>query len=122
MLKIYTYSGCDTCRKALRFLQKEKISFQEIPIRDIPPSLPELSAMLNACQGNLRKLFNTSGRDYRAAGLGEKLPGLSPEEALRLLAGNGNLVKRPFACGDGVHVVGFEETAWRQAFSAARRT
>jgi arsenate reductase len=119
MLKVYTYAGCDTCRKAVRFLRNEEIPFQEIPIRETPPPLQELSAMREA-YGNLRKLFNTSGRDYRAAGLGEKLPGLSEKAALQLLAGNGNLVKRPFALGDGVRLVGFEEKAWREAFAARR--
>lgn len=71
--------------------------------------------MLGAQQGNVRKLFNTSGRDYKALGLSEKLPGMKEAEALALLAGNGNLVKRPFLLTKDGGVVGFQEAAWRQA-------
>lgn len=63
----------------------------------------------------LRKLFNTAGRDYRELRLGERLPAMSVEEALALLAKNGNLVKRPFALGDGFGLVGFDEKAWAAA-------
>lgn len=112
MLKVYTYGQCDTCRKAVKFLRTRGVAFQEVPIRETPPSVSELKAMLKAKGGELRKLFNTSGRDYKALGLSEKLPFLSESEALKLLAGNGNLVKRPFAIGDGVFLVGFKEEEW----------
>ncbi len=68
--------------------------------------------MLAACDGELRRLFNTSGRDYRTLRLGEKLPAMSDLEAIKLLAGNGNLVKRPFLLGPGVMLVGFDEKSW----------
>jgi arsenate reductase len=69
--------------------------------------------MLAAQGGELRKLFNTSGLDYRAQGLGEKLPSMTEAAALALLAGNGNLVKRPFLLGaDGLGLVGFNEAVW----------
>lgn len=113
MVKVYAYSGCDTCRKALKFLRARGVDFQELAIRQTPPSLVELKSMLKAKDGELRKLFNTSGGDYKALGLSEKLPSLSEAEALKLLAGNGNLVKRPFVIGDGVHLVGFKEDEWR---------
>ncbi len=115
MLKVYTYAKCDTCRKAVKFLRGNGIAFQEIPIRETPPSLTELDAMLQAENGEIRRLFNTSGTDYRALGLSATLPALGRAEALALLAGNGNLVKRPFALGDGVFLVGFDEAAWREA-------
>lgn len=115
MLKVYTYAKCDTCRKAVRFLRENGIAFQEIPIRETPPSLPELAAMLEARGGEMRRLFNTSGTDYKALGLSASLPSLGRAEALSLLAGNGNLVKRPFAIGGGVFFTGFDEAAWRAA-------
>jgi len=115
VLKVYTYAKCDTCRKAVKFLRAADVAFQEIPIRETPPSVPELKAMLKANGGELRRLFNTSGGDYKALGLSEKLPSLNEDEALTLLAGHGNLVKRPFALGDGVHLVGFKEDEWRAA-------
>jgi arsenate reductase len=115
MLKVYTYAKCDTCRKAVKFLRAENVKFEEAPIRETPPSLAELRAMLEARGGELRKLFNTSGQDYKALGLSAKLPAMPEAEALALLEKNGNLVKRPFAIGDGVHLVGFDEAAWREA-------
>lgn len=115
MLKIYTYKGCSTCKKAVKFLKDADIAFTEVPIREQPPTVDELKSMLAAYDGNLRKLFNTSGGDYREMGLGAKIDTLSEKEALGLLHGNGNLVKRPFALAPGLHLVGFDETAWKQA-------
>ncbi|MDX6766162.1 MAG: Spx/MgsR family RNA polymerase-binding regulatory protein [Candidatus Methylacidiphilales bacterium] len=115
MLKVYVYDKCDTCRKALKFLRARGVEFREIPIRETPPSEKELRAVLAAQGGDLRRLFNTSGRDYRALGLKDQLPGIKPAEALALLAANGNLIRRPFAIGPGVGLVGFEEAVWKRA-------
>ena len=117
MLRVYTYAKCDTCRRAVKFLRAHDIAFDEIPIRETPPSKPELAAMLAAQNGEIRRLFNTSGADYKAQGLSSRLPSLTPAEALELLAGNGNLVKRPFVLGDGVHLVGFDEARWLAALA-----
>ena len=62
--------------------------------------MAELRQVLDAVQGDLRRLFNTSGKDYRELGMKDKLPGMSEDEALDLLASNGNLIKRPVALGD----------------------
>jgi arsenate reductase len=115
MLKVYTYAKCSTCRKAVKFLRDHQIEFKELPIRDTPPSRDEIKAMLKARDGNLRALFNTSGLDYKAQGLSAKLPGMKETEALNLLSNNGNLVKRPFAIGKDVHLVGFDEVAWKNS-------
>ena len=115
-MKVYAYAKCDTCRRALKFLRERKIVFQEIAVRETPPTLPELKAMLTA-RGNIRNLFNTAGADYKALGLSAKLSKISEAEALGLLAKNGNLVKRPFLIGDGVNLVGFNESEWRAAFA-----
>ncbi|MDE1170573.1 MAG: arsenate reductase family protein [Verrucomicrobium sp.] len=112
MLKAYVYSGCDTCRKALKFLDAKKTAYTAVPIRETPPSLPELKAMLEAYGGDLRKLFNTSGRDYKELGLSAKLPAMTEAQALALLAKNGNLVKRPFLIGKTARRVGFREEEW----------
>lgn len=116
-VKIYTYANCDTCRKAVKWLRAEGIAFAELPIRETPPSAAELRTMLAAYDGDLRKLFNTSGKDYREQKLGEKLPGLTEAAAFKLLTQNGNLVKRPFLLGPDVGLVGFAEPAWRTALS-----
>jgi len=112
MLTIYTLANCDSCRAATKWLRAQGIAFEERAIRDTPPSVAELRTMLAAHDGEMRKLFNTAGRDYREQKLGEKLPGMSGPAAIELLAGNGNLVKRPFLIGPGVARVGFDEAAW----------
>lgn len=122
-LTVYTYANCDTCRRAVKWLRAHGIAFDEKPIRETPPTRAELRAMLARLGGaaSLRRLFNTSGVDYRALKLGEKLPTLSEEEAFGLLSGNGNLVKRPFALGagpKGAGLVGFDEKTWTAALLA----
>lgn len=113
MLKVYAYAGCDTCRQALKFLTARKIAHEVIPIREQPPTVAELKRMLALYGGELRKLFNTSGQDYKALALKDKLPGMTIDEALKLLAGNGNLVKRPFALAKDGGRVGFKEAEWQ---------
>ena len=113
-LRVYAYSGCDTCRKAVRFLTGLGVAHELIAIREQPPTRAELKRVLAALGGELRKLFNTSGQDYRALGLGAKLPDLSEAEALDLLTKNGNLVKRPFVVTATGGWVGFQAEAWTQ--------
>ena len=115
-LKAYMYKGCGTCKKAAKWLAEQNIDFTEIPIREHPPTLPELKRMLKAQNGALRKLFNTSGGDYKSMNMKERLPQLSDDEALALLAEHGNLVKRPFMVGKDVFLVGFKEDVWAEAF------
>ena len=115
MLKIYTLAQCSTCREATNWLRTHAIAFDERAIRETPPTLPELRAMLAAREGNIRKLFNSSGIEYRALKLAEKIPNLSEAQQLALLAGNGSLVKRPFLVGPGVALVGFDADAWAAA-------
>jgi arsenate reductase (glutaredoxin) len=114
--KVYGYEKCGTCRKAMKFLQARGIDARMIPIREQPPSRDELKLMLAACGGEMRRLFNTSGVDYKAMKLSAKLPAMSEAEALALLAANGNLVKRPFVIRDGKGIVGFDEAAWKRFF------
>ena len=118
MLKVYAYQGCSTCKSAIKWLKGKSIAFEEIAIRETPPSVVELKAMLQS-RGELRALFNTSGQDYRALNLKDKLPAMSTEEALKLLSSNGNLVKRPFVIDakKGVHLVGFREDEWAAALA-----
>ena len=116
-LKIYEYKGCGTCRKALKWLEAKGIEFERIAIRETPPTKAELKRMLKAYEDNLRALFNTSGGDYRAMNMKEKLPSLSNVEAIDLLAGNGNLVKRPFVMMKDGGVVGFNEAEWETFFN-----
>jgi arsenate reductase (glutaredoxin) len=115
-LRVYAYAGCDTCRKALKFLNEQEIAHEVVAIREQPPAVEELKAMLGYVGGELRRLFNTSGQDYKALNMKDRLPGMAEGEALKLLAGNGNLVKRPFVMGKGAGAVGFKEEEWREKF------
>ena len=113
MLKVYEYDKCSTCKKALKFLETRKVPFERIPIVERPPSLAELKKMLGFV-GQVRKLFNTSGLVYRELKLGAKLSSLSEAEALKLLASNGKLIKRPFALQADRGMVGFKEAEWKK--------
>ena len=115
--RLYEYSGCDTCRRAKKFLASRGLDFDAIPIRQHPPKKAELKRMLEIYGGDLRRLFNTSGGDYKAMKLAERLPKLTVDEALVLLAANGNLVKRPFLLTDQSGLVGFKPPEWEKLLS-----
>lgn len=115
MLTVYAYKNCDTCRKALKWLKEYEVPHQVKAIRDTPPSKEELKTAIASTGGDLRPLFNTSGGDYRELGLKDKLPTLSQDEAVTLLSQNGNLVKRPFAIGKEIVLIGFKEEAWKKS-------
>lgn len=114
-MKVYTYKNCGTCKKATKWLDEHGIEFEEVAIRDTPPSVAELEQMLSYQAGELRKLFNTAGGDYRELKMKDKLPTMAVDDALTLLAGRGNLVKRPFLLGDDFGLVGFKEAVWAEA-------
>lgn len=115
-MRVYTYEKCSTCRKALEWLKARGIEHEVIAIKETQPSTEELEQMLEAKNGDLRKLFNTSGMDYREKGFKEKMPTLEKSEAFDYLQGNGMLVKRPFLIGDGQALTGFREKEWVEAF------
>ena len=112
-LKVYTLANCDTCRKATKWLRAQGVAFEERAIRETPPTAAELRAALAAHGGEVRRLCNTAGREYRELKLGERIDAMTPGEVVTQLAGNGSLVKRPFAVGPGVALMGFDEAAWR---------
>jgi arsenate reductase len=113
----YTYANCSTCRDAVKWLRAHGVKFTEKAIYETPPAVPELRRMLGFQDGNLRRLFNTSGLEYRALGLADRWPAMNEAEALALLAGNGRLVKRPFLLGDKVGLVGFDPDRWSRELS-----
>ncbi|MFZ4767802.1 MAG: Spx/MgsR family RNA polymerase-binding regulatory protein [Roseimicrobium sp.] len=119
MLTLYVYQGCSTCRDAVKWLRDRSIAFEEHAIRETTPTVEELQQMLDS-KVQLRALFNTSGMEYRAQGLKDKLPGFTSEEAFQLLRSNGMLVKRPFALDParGVFLLGFKEAEWAKALTA----
>jgi arsenate reductase len=121
MLRLYSYKGCDSCRKALKWLKERNIEFENLAIRETSPKRDELAKMLSYYQGDMRRLFNVSGGDYRALNLKDKISSLSEKEAFDLLGKNGNLVKRPFAIWATGGVVGFKETEWIERWGFQQR-
>lgn len=115
MLTVYAYGKCSTCRAALTWLTAHDIAHRVVPIREQPPTVAELARMLAAHGGEVKALCNRSGQDYRALRLKDRLPAMSAAEALGLLAGNGNLIKRPFVLGPKVALLGFDPAVWSAA-------
>lgn len=114
-LTLYAHPKCSTCGAARAWLQRRGVAFLERDIREHPPGVAELRTMLRAQGGKLSRISNTSGIEYRAQGLAKQLPALDEAAALRLLAGNGMFIKRPFLIGPGVALAGFNEPAWAAA-------
>jgi len=106
------YPRCTTCQKARKWLDERGISYEFRDIKTDNPSYEELKNWFSASGLPLRKFFNTSGLQYRALNLKEKLSSLSEEEQLKLLATDGMLVKRPLLVGDAFVLVGFNENEW----------
>ncbi len=115
MLTIYVYQKCSTCRDALKWLDAANIPYETKAIRETPPQPDELKSALKFLGGDIRKLFNSSGMDYRALGLKDKLPQMSDAAAIEMLSQHGNLVKRPFVIGKDFALVGFKPDVWRKA-------
>lgn len=114
--KVYEYNGCSTCRKALKWLEQNEANYKVIPIRETPPNKAELRRMIKSYGGNIRKLFNTSGGDYKKLNLKDNLPKLSEAQLIDMLNTNGNLVKRPFVINKNRGLVGFKEDEWANFF------
>jgi Spx/MgsR family transcriptional regulator len=96
----------------LKFLQARDIPYTTVPIREQPPTKAELKRMVKIYGGDLRRLFNTSGQDYQRLQLKVKLPKMTADEAITLLANNGNLVKRPFVLAGNGGRAGFNAEEW----------
>jgi arsenate reductase len=111
---VYMHPKCSTCKKAQQFLEKNKLAFTVKDITAQAPSLEELTKMLAVYNGDIKKLFNTSGIQYREMSLSQKIPQMSEKEALKLLASNGMLVKRPFLIEGEAGLVGFNEEQWKK--------
>ena len=114
MIKFICYPKCTTCQKALRWLDDNKIEYELRDIKENNPSLEELSAWYKMSGLPLKKFFNTSGLLYKSMALKDKLPTMSDEEQLKLLATDGMLVKRPLVIGEGLFLVGFKESEWNE--------
>ena len=114
MLKFICYPKCTTCQRAKKWLDDNKIEYELRDIKEDNPSLEELTAWYKMSGLPLKKLFNTSGLLYKSMELKDKLPTMSDEECLKLLATDGMLVKRPLVIGDNFVLVGFKESEWSE--------
>ena len=108
------YPKCTTCQRAKKFLDDRGVSYTDRHIKEDNPTAEELRTWRQASGLPLKKFFNTSGLQYKALGLKDKLPAMSEEEQLALLATDGMLVKRPILVGDGFVLVGFRQAEWEQ--------
>ena len=109
------YPPCSTCKKAKSFLDEQGASYTARHIKDENPSYEELKAWVEMSGLPLKKFFNTSGLLYKSMNLKEKLPTMTEEEQLRLLASDGMLVKRPILVTEKAVLTGFREEAWKEA-------
>ena len=106
------YPKCSTCQKAKAWLEERSISYDLRDIKQNNPTAEELTAWYQKSGLPLKKFFNTSGLLYKSMELKDKLPQMSEDEMLRLLATDGMLVKRPLLVGDDFVLVGFKESEW----------
>ncbi len=109
---VLVYRKCSTCQKALKWLEDNHIEFEERAIKEENPSYEELKEWYGKSGLPLKKFFNTSGLLYKELKLKDKLPTMSEEEQLQLLATDGMLVKRPLVVGDDYVLTGFKEAEW----------
>ena len=108
------YPPCTTCKKAKKWLDDNGISYEDRHIKENKPTYEELKAWYEKSGLPLKKFFNTSGIQYRALELKDKLPGMSEEEQLRLLATDGMLVKRPLVVTETAVLTGFKAEDWEK--------
>jgi len=111
---VLVYRKCSTCMKALKWLEENKVDFEERPIVEQNPTYEELKEWYQRSGLPLKKFFNTSGLVYKELQLKDKLPQMTEEEQLQLLATNGKLVKRPLVVSDDFVLVGFKEAQWQE--------
>lgn len=112
MLKFICYPKCSTCQKARKWLDENTVEYEFRDIKAENPTAEELAAWYRLSGLPLRKFFNTSGLLYKSMELKTKLPTMTEDDMLALLATDGMLVKRPLAVGDDFVLLGFKESDW----------
>ena len=114
MIEFICYPKCTTCQKAKKWLDDNKFEYELRDIKEDNPSLEELAAWYKMSGLPLKKFFNTSGLLYKSMELKDKLPAMSDEEQLKLLATDGMLVKRPIIVKEDKVLVGFKVETWEE--------
>ena len=113
-IQFVEYPKCSTCQKAKKWLEAQKIECEDRHIKENPPTCEELKSWYEISGLPLKKFFNTSGLLYKEMQLKDKLPAMTEEEQLKLLASDGMLVKRPIIRGEDFVLVGFKEAEWME--------
>ncbi len=108
------YPKCSTCRKAKKWLDDHGVAYTDRHIKENNPTYEELKEWSARSGLPLKRFFNTSGQLYRSLQLKDRLPSMSEDEQLRLLASDGMLVKRPLVVTDSAVLTGFKEKEWEQ--------
>ena len=114
MIKFICYPKCTTCQKAKKWLDDNNIEYELRNIKEENPALDELTNWYQMSGLPLKKFFNTSGLLYKSMELKNRLPNMTDEEQLELLATDGMLVKRPIVVGEDFVMIGFKENEWRE--------
>ena len=114
MIKFICYPKCTTCQKAQKWLDDNKIEYEFRDIKLDNPTIDELTEWYKKSGLPLKKFFNTSGLLYKSLELKSKLPEMSEDEMLKLLATDGMLVKRPLLINNDFVLVGFKEAEWKE--------
>ena len=114
-MKFFSYNKCGTCRKAKKILDAYKLSYDEIDITETPPPKSVLKKAIKA--RGMKKLFNTSGEQYKKLRIKDKIGAMTEVQAIELLSTNGRLVKRPIAVDGSRITVGFNEIEYKEVWS-----
>ena len=112
MLKFICYPKCTTCQRAQKFLDEKGVKYELVNIKEQNPTENELKEYLRLSGLPLKRFFNTSGLLYKSLNLKEKLPEMTADEQISLLATDGMLVKRPILVSDSAVLVGFRQEEW----------
>ena len=115
MMLFVEYPKCTTCQKAKKFLDDHGAVYEDRHIKEQNPTADELRVWWKKSGLPLKKFFNTSGLQYKALGLKDKLPTMTEEEQLALLGTNGMLIKRPVLVGENFVLTGFRAEQWEEA-------
>tara|TARA_Y100001947_G_scaffold96776_1_gene82528 strand:+ start:210 stop:554 length:345 start_codon:yes stop_codon:yes gene_type:complete len=114
-MKLFSYNKCGTCRKAKKILDAYKVSYDEIDITETPPPKSILKKAIKS--KGIKKLFNTSGEQYKKLRIKDKIGGMTEAQAIELLSSNGRLVKRPIAVDGNRITVGFDGIEYKEVWS-----
>ena len=121
MLKFICYPKCTTCQKAKKWLDDNKIEYELRDIKLDNPTLEELTSWYKESDLPIKKFFNTSGLLYKSLSLKNKLPEMTEDVVLKLLATDGMLVKRPLLIADDFVLVGFREAEWAEKLNKQQK-